>query len=497
MLVRVRYAPSPTGYQHIGGVRTALFNYLFARAKGGRFILRIEDTDRARFMEEALEDIYRTFDWLGFHWDEGPDIDGAYGPYCQSERVELYQECAEELVNSGHAYFCYCSPERLESIKKIQQKKKMPLGYDRHCRNLTDEERKQLEKQSRKKVIRFKVPVDGSTSFYDELLGTIEKANSDINPDPIILKSDKFPTYHLANVVDDHSMKITHILRAQEWLSSCPLHVLLYRAFGWEVPKYCHLPMVLGQDGQKLSKRHGATRVVEFIEKGYLPEAIINYIALLGWSFDDSREFFTLKDLEELFSIDSLNKAPAVFDYKKLDWFNGMYIRKLPEEELHKKLIPYLRQDKLIGEKLTADEERIVTGLVPLVQKRLNVLSDVAPMVRFLSQEVAEYNLEDLIPKKLDIAETERILEKLAVLLRDFADSTNEENEQSFRDLAKEMGVKLGDLLMPLRVALTGSRISPPLLESIRLLGQEKTMGRINRVLKLLALHNDKQPGRS
>jgi glutamyl-tRNA synthetase len=417
MTVRVRYAPSPTGYQHIGGVRTALFNYLFARARGGEFILRIEDTDRERYSEEALEDIYATFDWLGFHWDEGPDIDGPCAPYFQSRRVDLYREYARKLVDSGHAYPCYCSSERLAKLKQEQQAAKKSLGYDRHCRELTEKQRRTHEARGEKAVIRFKVPLTGSTGFHDELLGYIERANVDINPDPVLLKSDGFPTYHLANVIDDHLMRITHIMRAQEWLSSGPLHVLLYRALGWEPPLYIHLPMVMGPDGQKLSKRHGSTRLGEFREKGYLPEAIINYIALLGWSYDDSREFFTCRELRELFSVDHLNKAPAVFDYKKLDWFNGMYIRKLPHERLTKLLLPYLRQSGLVGEQLSEDQKRLLAGAVPLIQERLTLLSDAPSWLGFLFRDELEYEAHDLIPKRLDQEKTREVLLALKALL--------------------------------------------------------------------------------
>jgi glutamyl-tRNA synthetase len=483
MKVRVRYAPSPTGFQHIGGVRTALFNYLFARSRGGEFVLRIEDTDRERYSREAMEDIYNTFDWLGFHWDEGPDVQGPLGPYIQSERVELYREHARVLVENSHAYPCYCSHQRLEELKAEQRRQGAASGYDRRCRELSEEQRRAFEQKGIIPVIRFKVPLEGATVATDELLGAIETANTEVNPDPVLLKSDGFPTYHLANVVDDHFMEITHIMRAQEWLPSMPLHVLLYRAFGWKPPLYCHLPMVLGPDGQKLSKRHGATRVIEFKERGYLPEAVLNYIALLGWSFDDSREFFALKELQELFSLDRLNKAPAVFDYKKLDWFNGMYIRKAAPQRLADLLEPYLQQRGWISEKPTEEERRRVQALVPLVRERLTVLSDVLPLVGFVFEEVPAPPAEELIPKRLDGGKTGEVLKRVRVLLADFVEQSDEANEQRFRAAAEELGVKLGDLLMPVRVALTGSRVSPPLFESIRVLGVDKTRQRLENAL--------------
>ncbi len=278
-------------------------------------------------MPEALQDIYDTYRWLGFGWDEGPDVGGPKGPYVQSERTTIYQEHAERLVAGGHAYRCWCSPERLEKMRETQAAAKGQQGYDRHCRTLSEAERAAAAASGAKPVIRLAVPADGTTIGHDRLLGEVTWKNADINPDPVLLKSDGFPTYHLANVVDDHLMEITDIMRAQEWLPSMPLHLLLYQAFGWEPPRFCHLPMVLGKDGQKLSKRHGATSVREFRRQGYLPDALVNYLALVGWSYDDAREIFSLADLERLFDATKLNKAAAVFDYQKLDWFNGTYLR--------------------------------------------------------------------------------------------------------------------------------------------------------------------------
>jgi glutamyl-tRNA synthetase len=398
----------------------------------------------------------------------------------------LYREHARRLVGSGSAYPCYCSHERLEKLKTEQRRQGAALGYDRRCRELSQNQREELERQGVRPVIRFMVPLEGTTVATDELLGSIETANSEINPDPVLLKSDGFPTYHLANVVDDHLMEITHIMRAQEWLPSMPLHVLLYGALGWKPPRYCHLPMVLGSDGQKLSKRHGATRVGEFMEKGYLPEALLNYIALLGWSFDDSREFFTLKELQELFSLDRLNKAPAVFDYKKLDWFNGMYMRKTQPERLVQLLLPYLQKRHWIPEKPSEAELQRVDALVPLVQERLTVLSDVLSLVGFVFEEVPTPPVEEMIPKRLDLKKTAEVLRTVCSLLDSFEKRLDEENEQRFREAAEELGVKLGDLLMPVRVALTGNRISPPLFESIRLVGGCKTRERLENALRKL-----------
>jgi glutamyl-tRNA synthetase len=481
--VRVRYAPSPTGFQHIGSARTALFNYLYARSQGGEFVLRIEDTDRERYRPEALEDIYATFAWLGVRWDEGPDVGGPHAPYFQSERAALYRRYAEALVAGGQGYHCFCSPQRLQELRESGTSS----GYDRRCRDLSPAERESRAREGVAPVVRLKVPLEGSTSFEDRLLGTIGTTNTDISPDPVLLKSDGFPTYHLANVVDDHLMEITDILRAQEWLPSTPLHVLLYRALGWEPPRYCHLPMVLGSDGQKLSKRHGATRVVEFREKGYLPEAIVNYIALLGWSLDDSREFFSLGELEGLFSLDRLNKASAIFDYKKLDWFNGQYLRRLEPKRLTELLVPYLLEAGLVSDPPTAGQRRVLEGLPALVQPRLTVLADVVQLAGFLFRDVPLPSVEELVPKRWDRVRTAAALDRAAQILEGFDARSDQQAEQDFRDLAEELGVKLGDLLLPVRVALTGSRVSPPLFESIRLLGEATVTERIGRARGLLA----------
>lgn len=480
MSVRVRYAPSPTGLQHIGGVRTALFNYFFARSEGGVFVLRIEDTDRERYDEKALTDIYETFEWLGIHPDEGPEVGGPYGPYVQSQREELYRRHAEELVEKGYAYRAYETPEELEAMRAEVG------GYDRSGRDLSDEQRRELERQGRTPVVRFKVPLEGDTSFEDVVLGRVKRKNKDIPADPVLLKSDGLPTYHLANVVDDHHMDITHILRAQEWVPSGALHVLLYTALGWEPPVYCHLPMVMGKDGQKLSKRHGATSAIEFRQQGYLPEAIVNYVTLLGWAYDDSREFFTTADLERLFSLEKINKAPAVFDYKKLEWFNGVYIREKSDDELQDMVLPYLQSEGLVSQPPSEHELSILQGAMPLIKERMKYLSQAPELVRFLYREVDDYDITLAIPKKHTAAETRSLLNEAESLLEGFENRSDEENEEAFRSRAQEIDSKIGNLLMPVRVAVTGSRVSPPLFGSIRLLGVETTRRRIERAKELL-----------
>ena len=484
MGVRVRYAPSPTGYQHIGSVRTALYNYLYSRRTGGTFVLRIEDTDRKRFVPEALQDIYDTFEWLGFRWTEGPDTGGPFGPYVQSERLAIYQGHAEKLLEQGKAYRCYCTAERLESLRKQQEAGESAdpsaQGYDRHCRNLSESERKSLEASGNPSVIRLAIPLEGSTSFTDTLLGGITVENKSINPDPVLVKSDGFPTYHLAFVVDDHLMEVSHVLRGQEWLSSAPVHFILYRAFGWEPPVFCHLPTIMGKDGHKLSKRLGSASVRDFRAQGYLPEALLNCIAMVGWSYDGTRELFTLKELEELFDIEKLNKSPGVFDYQKLEWFNGMYIRAKSRTELAALIAPYLKQAGLPG-----DDGTILEGIAGLVQERVKVLSEVPGMVRFIFEEPPAPAPEDLLPKKADAAGTIEALHRLEALLPEL-DGAPDAAEARLRALADELGLKLGDLLMPLRVAVTGSKVSPPLVQSIRVMGVQEARRRAARAIAIL-----------
>ncbi len=339
--VRVRYAPSPTGYPHVGNIRTALFNWLFARRCGGSFLVRIEDTDVSRRIEGALEAILDGLRWLGLDWDEGPEVGGKYGPYFQSQRLDKYREVAESLVAQGYAYHCYCSPERLEAMRAEQTRRKQPPGYDRHCRDLSQAERSKKEAEGIVPVVRFKSPLEGQTRFTDLIRGEVVFENSTLD-DLVLLKSDGYPTYHLANVIDDHLMEISHVLRAEEWLSSTPRHLLLYQALGFAPPQFAHLPMRLGPDRSKLSKRHGAVSIIEYREQGYLSEAMVNFLALLGWSLDDKTEMFTMEELKRRFSIERISKTAAIFSLKKLDWMNGIYIRKLSHEALLERGMPFL-----------------------------------------------------------------------------------------------------------------------------------------------------------
>ncbi|MFP4383046.1 MAG: glutamate--tRNA ligase [Spirochaetia bacterium] len=487
MDIRVRYAPSPTGLQHIGGIRTALFDYFYARSKNGKFILRVEDTDRERFDPRSLQDIYDTFAWLGIEWDEGPDKGGDFGPYIQTERKKIYAQYISKLIESGSAYKCFTTAEELDILRKEQTEAGKSVGYDRRHRNLTEEEIKEYENAGRKPVIRFKVPLDGTTAFNDAILGVISKANADLSPDPVLLKTDGFPTYNFANVIDDHLMEISHVFRGQEYVPSTPLYVLIYKALGWEPPVFCHLPFVVGKDGQKLSKRHGATSIIQFRDQGYLPEALINFVMLLGWSYDDSRELFSIKDLEELFSLEKVNKAPAVFDYQKLEWFNGMYIREKNDDELYRLVLPYFQKAGLVADPPASAEEDTLRQAVPLIKERLKVLSDAPNVAGFLFRRQENYSPGDLIPKKGDEETAKTALRALEDLMGDFFDRTDEENEQIVRERAKELGIKLGQLLMPLRVAMTGSNVSPPLFESLRILGKDEVLTRLRTALSKLS----------
>lgn len=484
MSVRVRYAPSPTGLQHIGGIRTALFNYFFAKANGGKFLLRIEDTDRERYTEESLEDLFSTLNWLGVKWDEGPLVGGPFGPYVQSERIDLYQEYAKKLVEDGKAYYCFCTSERLEEVRKEQEAKKSDYrGYDRHCSNLSKEEVEGNFKKGLKAVIRLKVPTEGKTTFHDVLMGNITRRNRDVSPDPVLLKSDGYPTYHLANVIDDHLMEITHIMRAQEWIPSGPLHILLYEAFGWTPPTYCHLPMVMGKDGQKLSKRHGDTAVRDFIAKGYLPEAIINYVSLVGWSLDGQTEFFTKETLEKVFKLEGIHKAPGVFDYKKLDWFNGQYIREKSNEEVIALITPYLKE---AGYEF---DNALLEKLAPSVKERMKVLSDVVPLSAFLFSDKMADDEALYISKGMDKEKTLDALKKGSSIIINGLNSDKDFHliEEEIMALATEMGIKVNGVFQPIRVAITSSTVSLPLKDSISLLGKEETIKRLNRAIDFLA----------
>jgi glutamyl-tRNA synthetase len=398
----------------------------------------------------------------------------------------LYRRFADELLDKGAAYRCFCSGERLEAVRKEREAAKSPLaGYDRHCRDIPAGEA--AARRGEAHTVRLKIPLGERTRFHDVLLGDIEWLNDDVNPDPVLLKSDGFPTYHLANIVDDHLMEISQVMRAQEWLSSTPLHVILYRAFGWEPPAFCHLPMVMGQDGKKLSKRHGATSLDEFRKGGYLADALLNYVAQLGASYEEGREIWNLDELAQRFSLDKLNKAPAVFDYKKLEWFNAEYIKAKPDEELAELALPFAVQAGLFGGSDTEPDDRQKTVFfkaMGLVKERSALLTDIPAKLGYLFVRPPVPDAAEFIPKKGTVAGARLSLEKALPLAARLAERDDANAEALVKAECEKDGVKIGDFLMPLRVAITGSRVSPPLFGSMRLLGAEECTSRINAALK-------------
>ena len=489
MSVRVRYAPSPTGEPHVGNIRTALFNWLFARHEGGAFIVRLEDTDRTRHEEGAERAIFESLAWLGLDYDEGPDPSdisrdiGDRGPYVQSRRRDTYRRHADQLIEAGHAYRCYCAPERLDQVRKDLQRRKLPPKYDRHCRDLPDAERRRLESQGLPCVVRFRTPLSGQTAFHDLIRGDIMFQNDTLD-DFVLMKSDGFPVYHLASVVDDRLMGISHVLRGDEWLSSTPRHVLLYQAFGWEPPAFAHLPMILGPDRSKLSKRHGDTAVLEFRERGFLPEALLNFLGLLGWSLDDRTEIIDRETFVRSFGLERVLANPAVFNFDKLTWMNGVYIRELAEEALADHISPVL--ESRLG---TSVDRGLLRRVVPLIRERIKLLTDAIEMAGFFFVEgELDYGEETLLGKKFagDPDAAARALE--AVLGRVSALQPWEHGalEGAIRPLAEELDLKTGALFGLIRVAVTGSTAAPPLFETMAVLGRERSLERLRSALRRL-----------
>lgn len=480
MKVRTRYAPSPTGFMHVGNLRTALYEYLIAKSQDGTFVLRIEDTDRERMVEGAVDVIYNTMKVAGLNHDEGPDIGGEYGPYVQSERKDMYLPYAERLIKEGKAYRCFCTKERLEEI----QEGVIGGGYDRHCRDLPEEEINRLLAEGVPYVIRQKMPFEGSTTFSDVVFGDITVENSELQ-DQILIKSDGFPTYNFANVIDDHTMGITHVVRGCEYLSSTPKYNLLYEAFGWDIPTYVHLPLIMGknEDGSisKLSKRHGATGFEDLVKMGYLPETIINYIALLGWCPKDNQEKFTLKELEKAFDISGISKSPSVFDYDKLTWLNGEYIRAMDIDEFTKLATPYF--DEAFGEN-SFDYKKIAT----ILHQRVTVLTQIKDMVDFFV-ELPEYDIELFYNKK-----SKTNADNAPVLLRAIYEelkALNEWNAESIHDMlinyATNNELKNGTVMWPVRIAVAGKAVTPGgAVEILDILGREESIRRIELGLNKL-----------
>lgn len=472
---RVRFAPSPTGFLHVGSLRTALYNFLFAKKHGGKFLLRIEDTDQARTVTGGKENIIRTLDLMGLATDEKLII--------QSERLAIYQEHVEKLVKRGSAYRCFCTLERLAEIRESQQVKKLPTRYDGACRNLSKDEATERFKNEIPSVIRLKIPKTGQVTFTDIIYGNITVAAQEID-DQVLLKSDGFPTYHLASVVDDHLMQITHVIRGDDWLPSTPKHILLYQAFGWEASKFAHLPLLLNSDHSKLSKRQADVAVEDYLTQGYLPEALLNFIALLGWHPAGDKEIFSLKEMIQEFSLERVQKSGAVFDLKKLDWMNGLYLRQLSSAELRRRAEPFLKQAGLPLEQMSEPQ---LEAILKLEQERLKKLSELGERLGFYFS-VSDYPAERLIWKKTDAAQTKKRLSDLSSFLSGLPEQEwgGQALETKIKGFIEERNWGTGECLWPLRVALSGLEASPSPFALASVLGKKETLARIHHAVQKL-----------
>lgn len=501
--VRTRFSPSPTGYLHVGGLRTAFYNYLFARHNGGDFFIRIEDTDQSRLVEGATENLIKSLKIMGLEPDEGVILDkdgkvaqrGDFGPYIQSERLPIYQKYIKELLDKDYAYYCFCSQERLQQVREERQAQKLPPMYDGHCRNLSKEE---VEKNLAEKVpyvIRMKIPKEGFTEFDDLVYGHI-KIKNELIDDQVLIKSDGFPTYHFAHVVDDHLMQTSHVIRGEEWLPSAPKHILLFQYFGWEAPQYAHLPLLLNPDKSKLSKRQGDVSTDSYLEKGYLPEALLNFIVLLGWNPKTEEEIFSIDEMIEKFDLSGVNKYGAVFNVEKLDWINGMYIRKMDLAKLTELCVPYLEKENLIEKISDAEFENKLTGekinfeklgqIVSLEQERMKKLSEIGEGVRFMFEESPSYEKELLSWKKMIAEEAQKNLQMIYDALETLpeADFTPEKLLEVINGLKEKTGLGTGELLWPMRVSLSGRKNSPGPFEIAQVLGKEKALRLIGEAVR-------------
>ncbi|HOB89161.1 MAG: glutamate--tRNA ligase [Bacillota bacterium] len=482
--VRVRFAPSPTGYLHIGGARTMLFNWLFARHHGGSLILRIEDTDVERSTDASTDAIIESIKWLGLDWDEGPIVGGEYGPYFQSERLDIYREYAERLLKSGHAYRCYCTPEELSEAREAAMKAGKPPGYTGRCRQLSLEMIRAYEAQGRKPALRFKVP-EGETVVNDIVRGDVVFQNEHID-DFVILKSDGYPTYNFAVVIDDALMKITDVIRADEHLPNTPKQIMMYKALGFELPRFAHVSMILGKDKTKLSKRHGATSVTQYRDDGYLPEALINYLVLLGWAYDAEQQIFSREELIQKFTLDKVSKNPAIFDPDKLLWMNGHYIREQDNEVLVDLAIDHLRKAGLVSEEPSNEELSKVRAVVSILKERIRTMGDIVSQGDFFFTD--EFAVDDeAISKFLTRDYVPETFEALKARLEAASPFNRQAVEEVIRGYAKEVGRKAGEVIHPLRVALTGRSVSPGIFEVMEILGKDACCRRIDSALKKLA----------
>jgi len=494
---KTRIAPSPTGFLHVGSLRTALFNYLAAKKNRGSFMLRIEDTDRERFVEGGVENIIQTLDWAGIKVDEGPYLEedgniaqkGECGPYIQSQRLEIYKTHAQKLLEQGNAYYCFCSKERLDNLRKTQQEAKEPTGYDGHCRDLTKEVLQEHMRSNTSFVIRLRVPKEGKTTFTDLVLGDITFDNSTVD-DQVLIKADDFPTYHLAVVVDDHLMGITHISRGSEWLSSTPKHILLYTMFGWDTPIYAHQPLLVNEKKQKLSKRHGDVSVEDFKTKGYLIEALINFVAFLGWNPGDEREIFSLEELEKEFSFEKMAKSPAVFNREKLNWYNKQYMMQMDLDEVTKRAVPFFINAGVVDKSQVdgLEEFEQLKKIVDLERTRANTLVELVESVGFMFAKDLVYDAPLLVWKK---STKEDAKEKL-IALKSLIETISEDGweleciEKTIKEWIAKNEFGMGDVLWPLRVALSGQKNSPGPFDLVYVLGKEKAVKRISAAIDMI-----------
>ena len=477
--IRTRYAPSPTGDPHIGNIRAALFSWAYARANGGQFLLRIEDTDRARLQETSLQAIMDSLKWLGIDWDEGPAVGGPHEPYFQSQRLPLYQHAASRLIEEGKAYRCFCTAERLDQMRKAQQAAKQPPGYDGHCRSIPMDE-SERRAQSEPFTVRFKMKREGQTVLNDLIRGDVTFENA-LQDDFVALKSDGYPTYHLAVVVDDTEMEISHAIRGDEWISSAPKHIQLYAALGYEPPVWAHLPLILGPDHKKLSKRSGDTAVLDYAKNGYLPEAMVNFLAFLGWSLDDHTSLVTIDELKQHFDLARVVPNPAVFDVERLNFLNGHYIRQMTEDRWHRTIVEWA------GQPMDAD---LAAAVAPLLRDRVARLDEIAPMTAFLFSDNAPHYAPGLLTEKLagDAALARRVLESAATRLGAIEATAwdKESVEVAVRGIESEVALKLRKFISVLYTAIEGSPQGLPLFDSIAILGRSRTLHRLGRALAVL-----------
>ncbi|MBD3343609.1 MAG: glutamate--tRNA ligase [Chitinivibrionales bacterium] len=477
--IRVRFAPSPTGYLHVGGARTALFNYLFARHNNGVFILRIEDTDQSRYQESACKEIFDSLKWLGIEWDEGPDVGGDYGPYVQSERRDIYKQYAGQLVESGNAYPCFCSPERLQKVREKQQAEKQKIGYDRHCRSLSESERRKLLEKNTPCVIRLNVPLGKTVVFNDAVRGEITYESDQLD-DLVLLKTDGFPTYHLANVVDDHLMKISHVLRGDEWIASTPRHILLYEAFGWTPPEFAHMPVILSSDGGKLSKRKGAASVLDYCRAGYLPEALLNFLSLLGWAPGDDREIMNKEEIFSAFSLQRVSPKASVFDEKKLEWMNGQYMAQRSVESIKGDIIQGWKEKGFIDRNADENDEYL-EQVIALMKDRSKKITDCIDNSFYFFKDPEGY--DEKAAKKHFKPDAAKHLQVLCDKIEASDIFTQESLENIFREYAEKAGVSGGKLIHPTRLAVSGVSFGPGLFELLEALGKETVAKRMHNAI--------------